>query len=234
MFSPGRCFGVKRWPACTMLSKMDFAEHSPRRSGVKSRLGFAPLDGGNRCGQMTAPVDLGSHDRRYQEAEIVTAGNKLIGQVVESLGMARWIVVAEVIDRVDEASTDQFRPDAVDDGSEKKRLRGSVTRSANCLRSLLDRYISPSRSIFLTSALASSATSSGSEASRPFLGPSIRSSTLVPTLEALALASAARRSRSSLNRARCLFGTVGSIEFERERRLASRHACLWPCPRAAT
>ncbi len=82
---------------------------------------------------MTALVGLGSHDRRYEEPEIVTAGNELVGDVVERLGMARWIVVAEVIHRVDEASTDQFRPDAVDDGAGEE----TVARIGDMLGQLL-------------------------------------------------------------------------------------------------
>ena len=93
--------------------------------------------GVHRHGQVGPLICLGRDDHAHQGAEVVAAGDELVGQVIERFGMAGRVVVAEVIDRIDEAAAEQLGPDAVDKVPREEAVLRAVICLASSLRSSL-------------------------------------------------------------------------------------------------
>ena len=68
-------------------------------------------------GKGGAAIGIGMSNDANQGSEVISAGDEFLGEEIERRGMVHAVVVREVIQWFDEAASDEFGPDAVDEGA---------------------------------------------------------------------------------------------------------------------
>ena len=120
---PGRVLDLVDVPSQGDAVVEGLGGQQPGRRREARILELAPADR-ILVGGVPAGVGIAGHNDLHDVADVVPAGDQLVGEMIEQFGMAGRIVVAKVVHRLHEPAADERGPETVDEVAGEKAVAG--------------------------------------------------------------------------------------------------------------
>ncbi len=95
-----------------------------------------------------ARVSLAKHNRLNQATQIITRLHEVIGQAIEQLRVAGWIVRMHLIERMDQATTEESCPNSIGNVASKVAFYRFHSRPSRPVSRVGERLVAAERPLY--------------------------------------------------------------------------------------